>query len=357
MQADAAHAGAALAFEGRKIVRIDAIAHAQHALARSAARGDAAGYGGAVELRQERFVLGQGVDLRGIGLGAKAPAFEEPRDAPGDLPHHPLDLEVLGGRQGMEAQRAVRTPLVDAVEEQRVEVDVQVQRVAEALHEGDRAALAADHAPLPARTSAEGGEDSPHEDTQHGARERSIVGKAVAQPERKREHPLSHGHLGEDAVYQVCGRVGHASAATRRAEAPALAREGDDTVEPAVVAVHAHEAVGEDPAAQEAAKLALDEARHDAFARVGPGQEGLELRLDDAVEHALLRLSAGVVIPSTPTIPVRRAEGSGCKSAHAARPLPGACPSRAAPSAFVSSNRSKNASPRSPSDPDGCSRR
>ena len=165
VQADAAHAGAALAFEGRQIVRIDAIAHAQHALARSAARGDAAGDGGAVELRQQRLVLGQGIDLRGIGLGAEAPALEEPRDAPGDLPHHPLDLGVLGRRQGMEAQHAVRLALVDAVEQQRVEVDVQVQRVAEALHEGDRAALAADHAPLPARTSAEGCEDSPHEDT------------------------------------------------------------------------------------------------------------------------------------------------------------------------------------------------
>jgi hypothetical protein len=42
----------------------------------------------------------------------------------------------------------------------------------------------------------------------------------------------------------------------------ALAREGDDAVEGAVVAVHAHEAVGEDAAAEKAAELAYDEARH-----------------------------------------------------------------------------------------------
>jgi hypothetical protein len=98
VQADAAHAGAALASDLREVVRVDAVAHAQHALARSTARGDAAGDGGAVELGEQRLVCGQRIDLRGIGLGAEVPAFEEPRDAPGDLPHHPLDLGVLGRR-------------------------------------------------------------------------------------------------------------------------------------------------------------------------------------------------------------------------------------------------------------------
>lgn len=224
------------------------------------------------------------------------------------------------------------------------------------LHERDRATLAASHAPLAARAPAEGGEDRPHEDTQHGAGERSIVGESVAETERQREYPLSHGDLGEDAVHQVRGRIGHAPATTRRAESSALAGEGDHAVESAVVAVHAHEAVGQDPAAQEAAELALDEARHDAFVRVGPGQEGLELRLDDAVEHAPLRLSAGVLVPSTPAVPVRRVESGGCRSGHAVRPLPGACPSRAASSAFIGSNRSKVAPASSLTGRDGGSR-
>jgi len=75
-------------------------------------------------------------------------------------------------------------------------MDVQVQRVVEALHEGDGAALASGHALLPARPPAEGFEDRPHEDTQYGARGRSIVGESVAETEGQREHPLPHGEPG-----------------------------------------------------------------------------------------------------------------------------------------------------------------
>ena len=48
----------------------------------------------------------------------------------------------------------------------------------------------------------------------------------------------------------------------------------DEAVVAAGPAAHAHEAVGEDPAAEERSELALDEARHGALA--GAGQEGLE---------------------------------------------------------------------------------
>jgi hypothetical protein len=89
-------------------------------------------------------------------------------------------------------------------------------------------------------------------------------------------------------------RIRHAPSAARGTEAAALAREGDDTVEPALVAVYAHEAVGEDSAAQEGSKLALDEARRWALTGTGADQEGLQLVLDDAVEHALLGAAAHV---------------------------------------------------------------
>ena len=151
-------------------------------------------------------------------------------------------------------------------------------------------------APLLARATPQRREDRAHEDAQHGARERRVVGEAVAEGERQREHPLADRDLGQHAVHQVRGRVGHAPAAAGRAEAAALAGEGDDAVEAAVVAVHAHEAVGEDAAAEEAAELALDEARHRALARLRAGQEGLELALDDAVEDALLGAAAGVLL-------------------------------------------------------------
>jgi hypothetical protein len=80
------------------------------------------------------------------------------------------------------------------------------------------------------------------------------------------------------------GGVGHPAAAARRVEAAALAREGDDAVEPAAVAVRAYEAIGKDSAAQEGAKLALDEAGHWPLACGSARQERLELLLHDAVE-------------------------------------------------------------------------
>ena len=58
----------------------------------------------------------------------------------------------------------------------------------------------------------------------------------------------------------------HAPASAGGTEAPALEREGDHAIEPARVAVHAHEAVGED-----APELALDETGHAALTRLRAG--------------------------------------------------------------------------------------
>jgi hypothetical protein len=88
------------------------------------------------------------------------------------------------------------------------------------------------------------------------------------------------------------GGVGHAAATAGGAEAAALAREGDDAIESAAVAVHAHEAVRKDPSTQEGAKLTSDEAGHRSLARGSAGQEGLELLLHDLVEVARFGLAA-----------------------------------------------------------------
>jgi hypothetical protein len=57
-----------------------------------------------------------------------------------------------------------------------VEVDVEVEGVAEALHEGDGAALPAAHAPLPAGAAAERGEDGADEEAEDGRHEARIGG-------------------------------------------------------------------------------------------------------------------------------------------------------------------------------------
>ena len=88
--------------------------------------------------------------------------------------------------------------------------------------------------------------------------------------------------------------VGHAATAARRTETAALAREGDDAIESAAVAVHAQESVRKDPAAQEGAEFPRDEAGHRSLARGGARQERLEFLLHDLVEIARFGLAARV---------------------------------------------------------------
>ncbi len=160
--------------------------------------------------------------------------------------------------------------------------------------EGHGAALGAGDTPVGSGPAAQGREDGAHEDPEDLLHQGRVVGEPVAKPSRQREDPLPDGDLGEDPVHQVRGRVGHAAAAAGGAEAAAFAREGDQAIEPARIAVYAHESVGEDAAVQEGPELALDEARDGALAFLRAGEERLELLLDRAVEDALLGAAARV---------------------------------------------------------------
>jgi len=210
---------------------------------------------------------------------------------------HVLDLRIFGRGQRMEAQTSFRIARVDTVENERMEVDVQVQRIAEALHEGDGAALHRAPVPGEARPPPQRGEDGAHEEAEHRTRERAVEGQAVAQSEGQREHPLPYGDLGQHAVHQLRRGVGHAAPPARGTEPPALAREGDDALGGAGSAAQAHEAVGQDPAGEERPKLAFDEARHGPVSSPGVREEAFELGLHRAVEDALFGAAAGVDAP------------------------------------------------------------
>ena len=125
-----------------------------------------------------------------------------------------------------------------------------------------------------AGAAAVGGEDLEHEPAQDRGREAGIEGEAVAQGERKRQDPLAYGDLGEDPVDEVGGGIGHAATAAGGAEPAPLAREGDEAIVPAGIAVDAQESMGEDAALEDGAELSFDEARQRAGALAG--QEGLE---------------------------------------------------------------------------------
>jgi hypothetical protein len=99
---------------------------------------------------------------------------------------------------------------------------------------------------------------------------------------------LADGYFREDAIDEVRGGVGHAPAAAGRTETTSLAREGDEAIVAAGVAVEPQEAVSKDSAPEVRAQLLLDEARRRAIAFACARQEGLELFTDDRVERGVL---------------------------------------------------------------------
>ncbi len=128
---------------------------------------------------------------------------------------------------------------VGAVQGEGVEVEVQVQRRPEALDASHRAALIRSHSPSSPNAPAKLCEERAQEGSQHLARELRVVGTAITKGVGKREHPLPDRYLREDAIHEVRGGIRHASPATGRAEAAALARKGYEAIVPAVVTVEA----------------------------------------------------------------------------------------------------------------------
>ena len=233
----------------------------------------------------------------------------------------------------MEAGRPVARDLVDSVERQGVEVGIEVRGGgSEALHEGDRTALAAAHSPPLASAAAQRCEQGPQEQVQDLAGEACVVGHAVAERKREREHPLAHGDLGKDAIDEVGGGVGHAPPSAGGAKA-ALAREGDQAVVAALVAVQAEEAMSQHAAFEIGAELALDETGNGMATPASSGQEGLELRLDDAVKDALLGTTSLVALLLAAAARVTRMGNRSCERTHPGARLPTSYQARSAASA------------------------
>jgi hypothetical protein len=202
----------------------------------------------------------------------------------------------------------------------------------EALHEGDRTALAAAYPPPLAGAATQRCEQGPEEEVQDLAGEACVVGHAIAERKGEREHPLAHGDLGKDAVDEVGGGVGHAPPRAGGAEA-ALAREGDQTVVAAFVAVQAEEAMSQHAAFEIGAERALDETGNGMVTPTSAGQEGLELRLDDAVEDALLGTTSLVALLLATAAGVTGMGSRRCERAHPGGPLPASYRARSAVSA------------------------
>ncbi len=169
-----------------------------------------------------------------------------------------------------------------------MEVGRQVQGRPEALDERDRAALSLADAEVHSRAAPLVREDGSQEAAQDLAREPRVPGAAEAKRIGQREHPLSDRDLGQHPVDEMGRGVGHATTATGRTEAAALAREGDEAVVAAGVAVDPEKSVGEHTTLEVRADLALDEASDGGARPSRSCEERQQLRSDDLVEECLL---------------------------------------------------------------------
>ena len=142
---------------------------------------------------------------------------------------------------------------VDAIEDQCVEVDVQIQRTAETLHghhcAGESLAGGTQPQRLPCLQALKS-EDLLHDGLRDRPTELAVISQEVAEHFRQAEHELAQGHRGQHPLAQPGGTFVHSSSAARWAEPAPLAREGHQPVEAAAEAVDAGETFLQIPAAK-----------------------------------------------------------------------------------------------------------
>ncbi len=136
-------------------------------------------------------------------------------------------------------------------------MQIQVQTATEALNEDDGAVLTLVFLLLAAQLAR----DRFHEETANG---RGDIGPEDSQSpklEGERQDPLLDGHGRQHTIGDVGRGVAHSASATAGANAAAFAREGDQEVLPAIIALPAQEAMGKDPIIEVAAKGPLNITR------------------------------------------------------------------------------------------------
>ena len=172
-----------------------------------------------------------------------------------------------------------------------MEMDVQVERAPESLHDGHSAAAPVPDAGVP-RAAPKKPEDCPHGTPHDGTAQGVIPGQPVAEAVRQAEDPLAHRYPRDHVVDEMGSALGHTASAAARAQRAALAGERDEPVEFAPGAAEPRESSTKGAALQKLAKLLLHEAG-EALAvaevhRLGP--KCLEVITHDLVKDAGGRL-------------------------------------------------------------------
>jgi hypothetical protein len=171
----------------------------------------------------------------GLSRIEEAVADEEPK--------HPVLNERGEGASGVgveppaavEGEGALVVACEEAVEDDEVQMEMGVEAGAEAVQEGDGAEGGIGG-------SARGGfpQRSPYDSKDYGedaSDEDRIAGEEGAEPFGEGEHPLAHGHVGDDMIAQVGCDFGHAAGGAGGADAAALAAEGEESLLSAGVTV------------------------------------------------------------------------------------------------------------------------
>jgi hypothetical protein len=128
----------------------------------------------------------------------------------------------------MEREFAVVVLDVNPVQTERVEVGIESQIRAHALHDGDGAALAVadttrpEMSPIPPQHRVDEG-------MAHVTEQLAVVGQARSELERQREHELPQWRCaGKHVLDEIRGGLGHASSEARWAKSQASTRERHD---------------------------------------------------------------------------------------------------------------------------------
>jgi hypothetical protein len=119
------------------------------------------------------------------------------------------------------------------------------------------------------------------------------VGQEGADPLWQGEDPLAERQRWQHVIGQVGGHLHHAPGVARRADAAALAGEGDEALGGARIAADAGKAMGEDAAAEVGAEVVLNPLRDAVAIEVG-GEEGLQVVLCQGVKRRGGRITAAV---------------------------------------------------------------
>jgi hypothetical protein len=181
------------------------------------------------EARECRGFLGPPVRRTALLRGRhQAAPLQESIDPPRDEGHdfrHVVPRETASRMKGQPA--AVRRE--HAIDHQRVEMDVEVQRAPEPLNHHDSPAPAIGDA-APPRAGPQEAEDGSHVHAHHRATQIMIPREPVPQAIREAQHPLPNRDVGQHMVNEVRRAFGHAAAAATRTEAPPLARERHEPI-------------------------------------------------------------------------------------------------------------------------------